>query len=537
MIRYLAAAAAIFGLVSTSAAQPMGLGVQTHFSQGWPIGLLDKAKDLNVVSLRDGLPWASVEQKPGQYDFSVAGRHVQAICQAGMDVSLTIEPRNPIYDGGDTVYSAQGMAAYAAYLGAVVSSLPDCVVALEIGNEINGKNGIVGPAKASMPGYYASLLSVVYPVVKERRPSVRILGGSTNVIGTGFLEDLFKAGALEHMDAVVIHPYRSAPEGVDMEIERLREAMQRNGGEKPIWATEFGNSFASYDDAPPYMLKMVALMAASGIERAYWYALRDQDWFPDSGLLTTSGSLTPASDAYRLASQLLAAGTPRRVPVGDRLATVIEFGQFYVAWGGNGRLSIPDTAKVLDSRGREIAAPAFLSDEPIVVVGAEPSVEPGTLVADSLLDFGRAPFSYFGVVPDGTVRPLSMVDWEWTSYLGDRWLKPLRINNSSLAPAGTSDKPIGAKLRYKAAGNEQSLFLSLQKTAGQTNVSISVNGKPIWTSLASGAVKLGPLPLVVQAGDAVDLDFAPVGTESKVVSYRLCFMSTIPNPMPEGLCQ
>jgi hypothetical protein len=90
------------------------------------------------------------------------------------------------------------------------------------------------------------------------------------------------------MDAVVIHPYRREPEGVERQIDSLRQMMARYGTPKPIWATEFADTAdmrKSRDDVARYLVRMSTLLLSAKVERFYWYLLRDYQQFSGLGLL------------------------------------------------------------------------------------------------------------------------------------------------------------------------------------------------------------------------------------------------------------
>src|SRR5271166_5301550 len=109
------------------------------------------------------------------------------------------------------------------------------------------------------------------------------------------------------MDAVVIHPYRGQPEGVEEEIEALRRLMAQYGPVKPIWATEFSDIAdmrKSRDDVARYLVRMSTLLLSAKVERIYWYLLRDFEEFTGLGLLHDENdplgryTPTPAYVAY-----------------------------------------------------------------------------------------------------------------------------------------------------------------------------------------------------------------------------------------------
>ena len=77
-------------------------GVQTHFSQGWSPSWLKLADQVGARTLRDTVNWASVEQKPGVYNFGgTAVQTLDSFCASKGKLILTIEQKNSLYDGAD----------------------------------------------------------------------------------------------------------------------------------------------------------------------------------------------------------------------------------------------------------------------------------------------------------------------------------------------------------------------------------------------------------------------------------------------------
>ena len=56
--------------------------------------------------------------------------------------------------------------------------------------------------------------------------------------------------------------------------------------------------------------------------------------------------------------------------------------------------------------------------------------------------FGEGDWQYFAKGSTGTMNPLELIDWDWTSYYGTKYTKPLRVNADSIAPAGDGAKPV-----------------------------------------------------------------------------------------------
>lgn len=502
------------GRAEAVAAPGYVLGVQTHFSQGWADPWRQTLKSTGARHVRDGLAWAKLEPRPGQYAFGpdTAG-YLDWFRKQGIDVILTIEAKNPAYDGGRFVQSEAGRRAYAAYLNEILSRYGDVVYGVEVGNELNTGKGMPGVDAAAKPAAYAALLKTVYPMVKAKHPNVHIIGASTNVIGTGFIADVFRAGGGPYMDAVAVHPYRSTPEGVDGEIAHLEEVLRPLGGPKPILATEFGDSFPQASDAPAFMLKMTCLMSGrSG--RIYWYTLQDEPWFKNQGLFDTARREKPAAEAFRLLQDELAAGPPVRIEAGDPRTFVYRLGaNTFAIWGADRQISFAPGTKVRNAQGLAIAAPAAVSMTPILVSGRDSfRLGPPHVLADSLLDYGRPEWGYFAQTADGKLHALKMVDWIWTSYYGGAFFKPLRINVDSLAPAGGGDRAIAAVSRFTAPRAQKVRILASLK-AGAKGDGVTLIVRQNDTILAQRQVHAESAQVAAEAslksGDHVDFVVSP----------------------------
>jgi hypothetical protein len=504
---------------ATPPSVPMQLGVTTHFSQGWPIALLNEAKALGVTSIRDSLHWAVIENAPGRYSFTDANtRHITRACDMGMKVMLGIDPRNRIYDKGATAHSSQARNAFAAYILAIADRFPTCVIAVEIGNEINGRNGMTGAATINRATSHKALLRAVYERVKPTHPDLKLLGGSTNVVGTGFLETLFGAGALAYMDGVVVHPYRNEPEAVEWELARLQAAMERTGNFRPIWANEFSRDFADPAEGPDFFLKMFALMGGAGISDAYWYALVDQKWYPTMGLLTQNAAHKPVASAFAYAARNLAPlGRPDRVDVGDPAVFHYRFGSNrQVIWGTRRKLNVSGIAVFRRSNGAPAAQPGELSGAPMIIEGpATLNLGPAEVLADSRYGFGRSPLSYHIYRQTGGLSTLEPIDWNWGSYLGSRAVREIQVNSTGIGPARGGATAVNTIIRYTATSSLQvvaSLCLSpLLATGDGVSISIAHNGNILWrgdTSHKSG-VLIAQTSTKIKPGDFIDFSMGP----------------------------
>lgn len=492
----------------------MELGVQTHFSQNWNAGLLDKLAGLGVTEIRDSQPWAAVETVAGQYVFTpTLTNYMDRAEGLGVNALLTFASANTLYDNGLTPYTAAGRQAYANYIVAVLEKYGSQVEEIEIWNEFNTGN-FTGPAGENDAYFYTELLKTVYETVKPLFPDVKILGGSVNVVGVGAIESLLKLGALDYMDGVAVHPYRSNPEHLDDELAHLQEVMARYGEVKPIYATEFGNQFTDPTEVPDFLVKTVTLMASVHVEEAYWYALIDQSFFQNMGLYTTSGEAKPAAAAFAFVqSELLSQGDPVRVDTGDDMTLVYRYGpDTYVMWSSGRDVAFSADGVFYNTMGQQIAAPTELTMTPVIFRGSSYTLGESDVVADSLMQFGEGDWQYFAKSASGTLTPLINVDWDWTSYLGSKYTKPLRVNADSIAPAGTGANPIQVVERF-TSDRAQTISIDASWTTGSTgdgvDLHILVNGVEIFSQIFHGTLTLDGMEVTLRAGDTLDFAMGP----------------------------
>ena len=505
-----AVVAAATAPATTAAGSPLTLGAQTHFSQAWPAGANDLAAQAQAPLLRDSLPWAAGETSKGQYALNgAAAQNLMAACQAGRRLILTQIPVNPLYDNGLWVSSEQGRAAFAAYLGALKDKFGSCLAAIELGNEINGNRAMVF---ASGIDSVAAYVRIAAAARARLGGSPALLGGSTNMIGTGFLRPLFAAGLLAQVDGIAVHPYRNRAEGLDAEMTQLWAAMDASGRRVPVWATEFGLATADQGTAAGELVKQATMLAASGVGQASWYALIDQAGFPTMGLFAGS-AIKDQGRAFRfLQASVLPKGAPIRLDLGDPLLFAYRFGSdTTVIWGSPRGLVLGNGTRAYGPTGAALATPA-IGDQPIVLVGTGYTLGASAVVADTLLGWSSPAWRYFVRNKGGADTALDWLDDTWTGYYGNKYSKPLRINATSAAPAGDAANPLRAVWRYTApVAQAIDLRGCFAKTASGDGVDLTVlrNGKAVWQGVLTTTLQLGPVAVDLVKGDKLDLVAGP----------------------------
>lgn len=488
---------------------PMVLAVQTHFSQGWPASSLRLAQQVSAPMLRDSLPWQAVETTRGRYSLSSpAAQALASACAAGQRIMLTAVPVNPLYDSGQWVSSAAGNAAFAAYLAALVDRFGTCLAAIEVGNELNGPGTLIYPVGMDRAAAYVQTLQAVRARIGGR---AAILGGSTNMIGTGFLKTLFAAGMLGEVDALAVHPYRLRAEGLDIELAALNAAMDAAGRRVPVWASEYSVDTANQPIAAGELVKQTTMLAAGGAAQASWYALIDQRWYPNMGLHVGTAPKAQAR-AFTRMQALLALGRPQRLDLGDPLLFAYRFGaDTTVVWGAPRSLTVTG-GRMTDAVGAPVAA-AAISETPLVISGTT-AIRFGasTWVADTLMGWGTPQWRNHVRLKADVDHRLPLFADQFTSYFGDRWYRPLRINHTSAAPAGTAAAPMRAVWRHVAPVAETvDIGGCFSKAANGDGVDLTImaGSRVLWRGVLTSRLQLPALSANLAPGEWIDFVAGP----------------------------
>ncbi len=544
----------------------MILGTATAFGQqAWDFSILQTAKSIGSMTVRDGVGWTEIEKSPGVYQFTSPGaKWMDTVIDNGFPVTLLFDNTNPLYDGGKTPYTDAGRAAYAKYIVATLDRFPR-VKTIEIGNEYNAFNFVSGPVLddgyPARQKYYYEMLKTVYTAVKSSHPDVRILGGSAIAVPVGYFKQLFALGGLNYMDGIVIHPYTTDPEQLEKQLGVLRAAM--GAGVKPIHVTEFAQELDSVPDTADYLVKSVAVMASAGVAEADWYALRQQGgandiWYKNVALTSFRGEILPLGQGFKIMStQVLAKGAGRRIAT-DAFTYAYEFGQnAMVLWGDPRSLTVKTSAKYYNSQGAEIAQPTAINTKtPIIIVSDTPLIlgdnivlGASQLVADSYdqFDFTNAldgtsrfegPWSYFAFGVRSQVYTQTYTQGggevsssDWMPYIGIDWLRPFNINANRVSPVDYNTG--GSPDAYKAVLRYTSPFDGKFDLAGTWNVNansadgiditIALNSQTVFSNVVARHYDMNIKGLALKQGDVLSIIVGPNqnATGTDTTDYRI----------------
>jgi len=159
------------------------------------------------------------------------------------------------------------------------------------------------------PDDYAALLSAAYRAIKRADRHAHVVLAGTSRIDLVFLRRV--ASRTQSFDVVSVHPYRNVPEPQLLsEIQALRALG------KPLWFSEIGwaaggcDLCTGEDTQASYLVRIYALAAAAGVQRVFWYDLRDDNNLASSpeshfGLLRSDLSAKPAFVAYEFLTRVM----------------------------------------------------------------------------------------------------------------------------------------------------------------------------------------------------------------------------------------
>jgi len=207
--------------------------------------------------------WNVIEPQKGQFDWELTDIYVKAASNAGVKISAVVQPfagwdqknTSPLancnaLDFAYYDYKAgppKDIAEYKSFLTKTVERYKDKVAVWEIGNEIEGNCG----GYQNDPEGYLKLLKISYDVIKGADPEAKVLNGGAlefpdNSI-RNFWTKFFQLGGSQYLDYFNIHYNIERSPNAKLNPATFQEVliffnnlMEKNGGKKPLYLTEFG---------------------------------------------------------------------------------------------------------------------------------------------------------------------------------------------------------------------------------------------------------------------------------------------------------
>ncbi len=213
--------------------------------------------------------WNVIEPEKGQFDWNLTDLVVQAADDSGVKLTAVVQPfaawdqkntkTNPNCKALDFAYYDYKAGApndweeYKNFITKMVERYKGKITYWEIGNEVEGACG----GFDGNPEGYVKLLNVSFETIKNADSKAKVLnGGALETSGTkeaeatkSFWKKFFGLGGWQYLDYFNIHynTERSSVGGAKSDslsflgqLNFFNDLMEKNGGKKPIWITEFG---------------------------------------------------------------------------------------------------------------------------------------------------------------------------------------------------------------------------------------------------------------------------------------------------------
>lgn len=266
---------------------PDGFGMNIHFT--------DEPRDLDLIAqggfkfIRMDLGWGGVEREKGIYNFDGHDALTEGCRKRGIRIIYIVDYSNKLYESHMSVRTAEGREAFAAFAETAAKRYAGNGILWEIWNEPNLKQ--FWTPQPSVEDYCA-LVETTVPRIRKADPSGIILAPTTSGIPFDWLEECFKKGLLEWIDALSVHPYRShPPEDVLKDYAQLRELIGNyvpEGKEMPIISGEWGYSQINWDKSSlseeqqgQYLVRMFLINLMEGVPISIWYDWKDDGTDPN----------------------------------------------------------------------------------------------------------------------------------------------------------------------------------------------------------------------------------------------------------------
>jgi len=209
--------------------------------------------------------WNVIEPQKGQFDWELTDIYAKGTSNAGVKISAVIqpfagwdqkdtEPEKAMADFAYYDYKAgppKDIAEYQNFLMKMVERYMDKVAVWEIGNELENQ----GSGYQNNPEGYFDLVKITSETIKKADPKAIVTnGGAMEIAGMAELNPFktywtkfFTLGGGQYIDYFNIHYNIERSPGAKLnpamfqeELTFFNDLMDKNGGRKPLYLTEFG---------------------------------------------------------------------------------------------------------------------------------------------------------------------------------------------------------------------------------------------------------------------------------------------------------
>jgi hypothetical protein len=351
--------------------------------------------------------WGAVEPEPGKWAWGPLDEQMKYLDDHKF-VYGAILVGNPKWNTKDAPESlpVNNLPGWSNYVTALAAHVKGRVKHFEVWNEPPNFTG-----KHQTPADYAKVVAAAHDAVKAVDPAA-LVGLAAKSAHVTYLERVIDAGAKDHFDYIVLHPYEvldgvaddTGSESVYMHIvPTVRKMLAAHDPARvnvPIIFTELGSDARKGADRQAHALvKAYAMGIAQGVACVQWFEGRDGDSGP-MGLLDAKGRPRPA---YTALGQMIRHLGPHPTYLGWVLLDDRHYGFVFrgaagtvlATWASGGKAGVVEFGREVTIAnpltGNVVAARSYeLTAAPVLVLGV-----PDPLVAQARANRGK-PFPWGG---------------------------------------------------------------------------------------------------------------------------------------------
>lgn len=286
---------------------PFGIGSDAHSNHdaGADAKWIPKMAAIGLTVMRTpNSSWGAVEPAQGQWKWDALDAQISYLTDQHFITGgiLIGSPKWNLTDAPGSLPS-NSLPGWSEYVTQLVKHVDGKIKYWEVWNEPPN-----GTGRNKTPEDYAKIVVAAYDAAKAVDPNC-LVGLCAKSVHVNYLEQVIQAGAKDHFDYIVLHPYETlgttmnhaGAESVYMHIvptvRKMLAAQDPAKANVPIWFTELGYDAKKDANIPAYALvKAYTMGIAQGVACITWFEGMDGDSGP-MGLLQGNGSPRPAYTA------------------------------------------------------------------------------------------------------------------------------------------------------------------------------------------------------------------------------------------------
>ncbi len=372
---------------------PFGIGACNQTSQELPKWIPQMEKIGLRVMRTTRTHWSAVEPEEGKWAWDSLDQQMQYLGEHGIEFGGLLYGNarwNTKDKPGDL--PVNNLPAWSRYVTELVNHSKAKVKYWEVWNEPPN-----GTGRNQTPADYAKIVASAYDAAKAADPTC-LVGIAAKSVHINYLEQTIKAGARDHFDFVVLHPYETLNGVADNAgteaqfmsivptVRKMLAAQNPAKADVPIIFTELGSDAKKGAENQAHALvKAYSMGIAQGVACIQWFSGMDGDSGP-MGLLERSGKPRPS---YTAMAQMIEHLGQHPTPLGWVLLNGRDYG--FVFQGAKGT--------VLCAWAQKGVTDPVEFAQPVQVVNPLT----GTPYSATKVDFTAAPLLILGV-PDALVN-------------------------------------------------------------------------------------------------------------------------------------